>query len=117
MDTDCAGFMQIVILYTAVYSLGYDGSLLNGLQALPAWAKDFASCLLVVPCGTLTCAGPSRWHQVGSDCRDVLPVGDSAPAAALPVLIGRPKIPTTFIVAEIVDRYGRKIPLVCFPLP
>jgi hypothetical protein len=36
-----SGFLQIVILYTAVYSLGYDGSLLNGLQALPAWAEDF----------------------------------------------------------------------------
>lgn len=25
----------------AVYSLGYDGSLLNGLQALPSWQNDF----------------------------------------------------------------------------
>lgn len=33
--------MHIVTLYTAVYSLGYDGSLLNGLQALPAWQSDF----------------------------------------------------------------------------
>ena len=38
---DEIGFLQIVILYTAVYSLGYDGSLLNGLQALPRWQEDF----------------------------------------------------------------------------
>lgn len=35
--------LHIVTLYTAVYSLGYDGSLLNGLQALPAWQSDFGS--------------------------------------------------------------------------
>jgi hypothetical protein len=35
------GMIHIFILYTAVYSLGYDGSLLNGLQALPAWQTNF----------------------------------------------------------------------------
>lgn len=35
------GMIHIFILYTAVYSLGYDGSLLNGLQALPAWQSNF----------------------------------------------------------------------------
>jgi hypothetical protein len=35
------GMIHIFILYTAVYSLGYDGSLLNGLQALPAWQANF----------------------------------------------------------------------------
>jgi len=35
------GMIHILILYTAVYSLGYDGSLLNGLQALPAWQSNF----------------------------------------------------------------------------
>ncbi len=29
-----------MICYLAVYSLGYDGSLLNGLQALPEWNRD-----------------------------------------------------------------------------
>lgn len=33
--------LHIFILYTAVYSLGYDGSLLNGLQGLPAWQSNF----------------------------------------------------------------------------
>jgi hypothetical protein len=37
------GMIHIFILYTAVYSLGYDGSLLNGLQALPAWQSNFDS--------------------------------------------------------------------------
>lgn len=32
---------HIVICYLAIYSLGYDGSLLNGLQALPTWNRDF----------------------------------------------------------------------------
>lgn len=31
----------MAILYTAVYSLGYDGSLLNGIQALKSWNRDF----------------------------------------------------------------------------
>lgn len=35
------GMIHIFILYAAVYSLGYDGSLLNGLQALPAWQTNF----------------------------------------------------------------------------
>jgi hypothetical protein len=35
--------LHIVILYFEVYSLGYDGSLLNGLQALPAWQRDLVS--------------------------------------------------------------------------
>ncbi|KAK4052612.1 hypothetical protein OIO90_004240 [Microbotryomycetes sp. JL221] len=35
------GFIHLIILYCAVYSLGYDGSLLAGLQALPAWQEDF----------------------------------------------------------------------------
>ena len=35
------GMIHIFILYAAVYSLGYDGSLLNGLQALPAWQSNF----------------------------------------------------------------------------
>ena len=35
------GMIHIFILYSAVYSLGYDGSLLNGLQGLPAWQKNF----------------------------------------------------------------------------
>jgi hypothetical protein len=33
--------LHIVILYLAVFSLGYDGSLLNGLQALPSWQENF----------------------------------------------------------------------------
>jgi hypothetical protein len=33
--------IHIFILYAAVYSLGYDGSLLNGLQGLPAWQTNF----------------------------------------------------------------------------
>jgi hypothetical protein len=37
------GMIHIFVLYTAVYSLGYDGSLLNGLQALPAWQSNFDS--------------------------------------------------------------------------
>jgi hypothetical protein len=37
------GMLHIVILYFEVYSLGYDGSLLNGLQALPAWQRDLVS--------------------------------------------------------------------------
>jgi hypothetical protein len=36
-----AGMVRVIICYLAVYSLGYDGSLLNGLQALPAWQEDF----------------------------------------------------------------------------
>jgi MFS family permease len=32
--------IRILICYMAVYSLGYDGSLLNGLQALPEWNED-----------------------------------------------------------------------------
>jgi len=35
------GMFHIIILYTAVYSLGYDGSLLNGLQGLPAWQTNY----------------------------------------------------------------------------
>jgi hypothetical protein len=35
------GMFHIIVLYCAVYSLGYDGSLLNGLQALPMWQSDF----------------------------------------------------------------------------
>lgn len=35
------GMIHIFILYSAVYSLGYDGSLLNGLQGLPAWQENF----------------------------------------------------------------------------
>ncbi|KAL8277863.1 hypothetical protein RQP46_009682 [Phenoliferia psychrophenolica] len=35
------GMFHMVILYAAVYSLGYDGSLLNGLQALTPWGRDF----------------------------------------------------------------------------
>jgi hypothetical protein len=35
------GMIHIFILYAAVYSLGYDGSLLNGLQGLPAWQTNF----------------------------------------------------------------------------
>ena len=35
------GMIHIFILYAAVYSLVYDGSLLNGLQALPAWQSNF----------------------------------------------------------------------------
>lgn len=35
------GMLHIFILYTAVYSLGYDGSLLNGLQGLPAWQSNY----------------------------------------------------------------------------
>ena len=35
------GMFHITILYLAVFSLGYDGSLLNGLQALPSWQTNF----------------------------------------------------------------------------
>ncbi|KAM0791074.1 hypothetical protein ACM66B_004365 [Microbotryomycetes sp. NB124-2] len=35
------GFIHLLVLYCAVYSLGYDGSLLAGLQALPVWQSDF----------------------------------------------------------------------------
>jgi len=35
------GMLHIFVLYSAVYSLGYDGSLLNGLQGLPAWRSYF----------------------------------------------------------------------------
>lgn len=35
------GMIHIMILYCAVYSLGYDGSLLNGLQGLPAWQANY----------------------------------------------------------------------------
>ena len=35
------GMIHIMILYLAVFSLGYDGSLLNGLQALPSWQTNF----------------------------------------------------------------------------
>jgi hypothetical protein len=38
--------VHIFILYTAVYSLGYDGSLLNGLQGLPAYVPSFDLGLL-----------------------------------------------------------------------
>ena len=35
--------LHIIILYLAVFSLGYDGSLLNGLQALPSWQANFGN--------------------------------------------------------------------------
>lgn len=41
------GMCHIFILYLGVYSLGYDGSLLNGLQALTSWQRDFGA-----PAGT-----------------------------------------------------------------
>ncbi|KAM0752673.1 putative lactose permease [Meredithblackwellia eburnea MCA 4105] len=36
-----AQVLRVIILYLAVFSLGYDGSLLNGLQALTPWVRDF----------------------------------------------------------------------------
>ncbi|WOO83976.1 Lactose permease [Vanrija pseudolonga] len=74
------GFIHIFILYSAVYSLGYDGSLLNGLQALPAWKKQFNS-----------------------------PVGTDLGLIAATYYL--PKIPLTFVIAWIIDRWGRKIAL------
>lgn len=32
---------SIVLIYSAVFSFGYDGSLLNGLQGLPSWNSFF----------------------------------------------------------------------------
>lgn len=40
--------MHIFILYGAVYSLGYNGSLLSGQQALPAWVRGFVSAVLLL---------------------------------------------------------------------
>lgn len=78
------------------YSLGYDGSLLNGLQALPAWQTKFDH-----PTGTrLGLIAASYYLCV---------LHDGKPIA---LTLHRPKIPATFIIAWLVDHYGRKIPLV-----
>lgn len=37
--------IHILVLYTAVFAVGYDGSLLNGFQALPAWKEQFVSSM------------------------------------------------------------------------
>ncbi|GAA5868558.1 hypothetical protein JCM8547_003186 [Rhodosporidiobolus lusitaniae] len=37
------GMFHIFVLYSVVFALGYDGSLLTGLQALPTWKRDFNS--------------------------------------------------------------------------
>ncbi|WWC98969.1 hypothetical protein V866_005863 [Kwoniella sp. B9012] len=73
-------FVHIITLYCAVYSLGYDGSLLNGLQALTEWNKDFGA-----PTGTKLGLIAASYYL--------------------------PKIPFTFVIAWMVDRYGRKIGL------
>lgn len=75
-------FVHIITLYTAVYSLGYDGSLLNGLQALTEWNTDFDT-----PTGTRLGLIAASYYL--------------------------PKIPLTFVIAWMVDRYGRKIGLYC----
>ncbi|OCF40544.1 sugar transporter [Kwoniella heveanensis CBS 569] len=75
-------FLHIITLYTAVYSLGYDGSLLNGLQALNEWNRDFDK-----PTGTKLGLIAASYYL--------------------------PKIPLTFVIAWMVDRYGRKIGLYC----
>ncbi|UOH85352.1 hypothetical protein LQV05_002173, partial [Cryptococcus neoformans] len=75
-------FVHIITLYTAVYSLGYDGSLLNGLQALTEWNADFDT-----PTGTRLGLIAASYYL--------------------------PKIPLTFVIAWMVDRYGRKIGLYC----
>lgn len=72
--------VHIVILYSAVYSLGYDGSLLNGLQAIPAWVQDFGK-----PAGTRLGLIAASYYL--------------------------PKIPATFVIAWLIDRFGRKIAL------
>ncbi|RSH83785.1 hypothetical protein EHS25_005400 [Saitozyma podzolica] len=74
------GFIHIFILYSAVYSLGYDGSLLNGLQALPEWVRDFDA-----PTGTRLGLIAATYYL--------------------------PKIPMTFVIAYLVDKYGRKLTL------
>ncbi|WWD20487.1 hypothetical protein CI109_104963 [Kwoniella shandongensis] len=76
------GFLHIFTLYTAVYSLGYDGSLLNGLQALTEWNRDFGT-----PSGTKLGLIAASYYL--------------------------PKIPLTFVIAWMVDKYGRKIGLYC----
>jgi len=86
------GFIHIFILYTAIYSLGYDGSLLNGLQALPAWKKQFVR---------------SVWSSV-------LTVKHSPAGTRLGLIAATyylPKIPLTFVIAWIIDKWGRKIAL------
>ncbi|GFZ44381.1 hypothetical protein JCM24511_02103 [Saitozyma sp. JCM 24511] len=79
-DSSLVRFIHIFILYSAVYSLGYDGSLLTGLQALPEWVKDFDA-----PSGTRLGLIAATYYL--------------------------PKIPMTFIIAYLVDKYGRKLTL------
>ncbi|KAH8928459.1 hexose transport-related protein [Atractiella rhizophila] len=74
------GMFHIFILYTANYSLGFDGSLLSGLQALAPWNAFFGS-----PKGTRLGLIAATYYL--------------------------PKIPSAFIVAELTDRYGRKLSL------
>lgn len=72
------GMLHIFVLYTAVYSLGYDGSLLNGLQALPPWQSDFG-----YPTGTRLGLIAASYYL--------------------------PKIPAVFVLAWLVDKFGRKL--------
>ncbi|KAM0753992.1 hexose transport-related protein [Meredithblackwellia eburnea MCA 4105] len=71
------GIFHIIILYTAVYSLGYDGSLLNGLQALAPWTRDFNH-----------------------------PAGNALGIISMSYYM--PKIPTSFFLPILAERFGRK---------
>jgi MFS family permease len=84
--------IHIVILYFTVYSLGYDGSLLNGLQALPSWQRDFVSRSCVSRLRVLT---PQD-----------TPTGTKLGLIAASYYL--PKIPLAPLFSILTDRYGRR---------
>lgn len=92
------------ILYSVVFALGYDGSLLTGLQALPEWKRDFGS-----PKGyTLGMISASYFLYV---VVAALQRASQSERLTPPPFALRPKIVTPFVVAAIADKWGRKITL------
>lgn len=68
IDSVLLGPARICILNNRSYSLGYDGSLLNGLQAIPAWQADFGK-----PTGYTLGLIAGEYSSFGSSFRFICP--------------------------------------------